>query len=225
MCSVCRAVAEHTPSIIVSVDYRLAPEHKTPSQLMDTLKVYEWAYQNASSIGGDPKKFFSIGSSAGATLALATANNLVADPSKRGMIKGCVAVVPATMHWDHVLPEYKSMYKAYEENVGVPIIDKESMKTFLNAAAVDPKDASLFVALNKENHKNFPPTYIVTCEADPLRDDGIVMEDCLKKAGVPVKRDNYAGLPHYFWIFPSVPEGQQFVGNLIGGCKWVVGQM
>ena len=79
--------------------------------------------------------------------------------------------------------------------------------------------------LPSENHKNFPPTYIAICEADPLRDDGKVMEECLKKAGVPVKSDYYEGLPHYFWIFPSVAEGQQFVGNLIGGCKWVVGQM
>jgi versiconal hemiacetal acetate esterase len=191
---------------------------------MDSLTVYKWAYKNASSIGGDPNKFFSIGGSAGAALALALANYVVADPSIRSHIKGCVAIVPPTMHWDHILPEYKSIYKSYD-NVNTPILDKGSMETFYNAAGVDPKDPNTFVALNTENHKNFPPTYIVTCEADPLRDDGVVLEECLKKAGVPVKRDHYAGLPHYFWIFPSVTEGQQFVGNLIGGCKWVVGQM
>jgi hypothetical protein len=78
--------------------------------------------------------------------------------SKRSMIKGCVAIVPVVMHWDHVLPEYKSMYKSMDGNVGVPIIDKESIKTFLDAVSVDPKDTNTFVALNKENHKNFPPT-------------------------------------------------------------------
>jgi versiconal hemiacetal acetate esterase len=221
---VCRAVAEHTPSIIVSADYRLAPEHKAPAQFMDSLAVYKWAWHNASSIGGDPKKFFSIGGSAGGTLALALANYIVANPDIRNHIAGCVAIVPATLHWDHVPSEYKDMYKSYD-NVGTPIIDKASMETFYTAAGVDPKDANTFVVLNTENHKNFPPTYIVTCEADPLRDDGKVMEACLKKAGVPVKSDYYAGLPHYFWIFPSVTEGQEFVGNLIGGCKWVVGQM
>jgi versiconal hemiacetal acetate esterase len=112
-----------------------------------------------------------------------------------------------------------------DENVGVPVIDKESMDFFFTAAGADPKDPNIFVALNTENHKNFPPTYIATCEADLLRDDGKVMEECLKKAGVPVKSDHYEGLPHYFWIFPGVTEGQQFVGNLIGGCKWVVGQV
>jgi versiconal hemiacetal acetate esterase len=167
----------------------------------------------------------SIGGDAGATLALALANHFVADPSKRSMTKGCVAMVPAVLHWDHVPPEYKSMYKSMDDNVGVSIIDKESMKIFLDAVGVDPKDANTLAALNKGNHKDFPPTYIVTCEADPLRDDGIIMEGCLKKAGVPVKRDNYADLPHYFWIFPSVTEGKEFVGNPIGGCKWVVEQM
>jgi versiconal hemiacetal acetate esterase len=172
------------------------------------MKVYEWAHQNASSIGGDANKFFSIGGSAGATLALTIANYLVADPAKRSSIKGCVALVPATMHWNHVLPEYKSMYRSYDDNVGVPIIDKGSMEVFYDAAGLDPKDPNTFVALNTQNHKNFPPTYIVTCEADPLRDDGKVMEECLKKADVPVKSDHYSGLPHYFWIFPSVTEGQ-----------------
>ena len=205
---------------------RLPPSHRaqSPTQFMDSLKVYEWAHKNASSsIGGNPDKFFSIGGSAGATLALALANYLVADPSKRSSIRGCVAIVPATLHWDHVLPEYKSMYKSMDENVGVPIIDKETMDTFFNAAGVDPKDPNTFVALNKENHKNFPPTYIATCEADPLRDDGKILEECLKNAGVPVKSDYYAGLPHYFWIFPSVTEGQEFAGEsdwgLQVGCR------
>jgi versiconal hemiacetal acetate esterase len=75
-----RAIAEYIPSIIVSVDYSLAPEHKAPTQFLDSMKVYEWAQQNASSIGGDANKFFSIGGSAGATLLLAIANYLVAPP-------------------------------------------------------------------------------------------------------------------------------------------------
>lgn len=80
LCSVYRAVAEHTSSIRVSPDYRLAPEHKAPTQFMDTLKIYDWAYQNASSTSGDTQKFFSIGGSAGASLVLALANYFVADP-------------------------------------------------------------------------------------------------------------------------------------------------
>ncbi|KAL2441696.1 Versiconal hemiacetal acetate esterase [Exophiala dermatitidis] len=222
----CRVVAEHVPSIIVSVDYRLAPEHKVPTQLQDTLKVYRWAHQNATSIGGDPDKFYTIGGSAGGALALQVANALVKDPSKRNNIKGVAAVVPCTLHWDNVPEEYRSIYKAYEENKeNVPIIDKESMEAFYHHTGVDPKDSNIFTALATDNHKNFPPTYFVSCEKDPLRDDAYVMEAALKKAGVPTKHDHYKGLPHYFWIFPSVPESQEYIQNLIGGVKWLVSQM
>ena len=73
----CRVIAENAPAIIVNVDYRLTPEHKAPTQLQDTLNVYKWAHQNASSYGGDANKFFSIGGSAGGALALEVANRLV----------------------------------------------------------------------------------------------------------------------------------------------------
>lgn len=153
------------------------------------------------------------------------ANYIVKDPSKRASFVGVAAVTPASLHWDNVPNEYKSMYTAYEDNKkGTPIIDGESMATFYEAFGADPKDSDTFVALAKDNHKNFPPTYFVSCEFDPLRDDAYVMEAALKKAGVPTKHDHYKGFPHYFWIFPSVPEGQEFVGNLIGGIKWLLSQ-
>ncbi len=185
-----------------------------------------WARQNASSYGGDPNKFYTIGGSAGGGLALQIANRLVKDPSKRDGIRGVAAIVPVALHYDNVPDEYKDMHKSYDENKeGVPIIDKNSMEIFYEHAAVDPKDPDTFTALATDNHKNFPPVYFASCEKDPLRDDAYVMEAALKKAGVPTKHDHYKGMPHYFWIFPSVPEGQQFVGNLIGGVKWLVSQM
>jgi versiconal hemiacetal acetate esterase len=93
------------------------------------------------------------------------------------------------------------------------------MEVFYSAASLDPRDPNTFVALNTQNRMNFPLAYIVTCEANQLRDDGEMMEACLKTAGVPVKSDYYLGLPHYLWIFPSVTERQKFIGNLVGGRK------
>lgn len=191
----CRVIAENAPAIIVNVDYRLTPEHKAPTQLQDTLNVYKWAHQNASSYGGDANKFFSIGGSAGGGLALEVANHLVKDSSKRGMIKGVAAIVPCTLHPSHVPEEYKSMYKSYTENaVDAPVINKESMQIFYDHLEAKPDDADIFVALDKDNHKNYPPVYFVACERDPLRDDGIVMASILKKNGVPTKLDFYEDL-------------------------------
>ena len=105
--------------------------------------------------------------------------------------------------------KYKSDYKAIEENAdGAPVIDKESMDIFYKAAKIDPKDASCFTILATDKHAEFPPTYFASCEFDPLRDDSTVMEKALKEAGVETRHDYWPGFPHYFWIFPPVPEGQ-----------------
>lgn len=97
-----------------------------------------------------------------------------------------------------------------------------STNDFLDSINSDPKDPIQFPALSK-SHSSYPPTYIATCGLDPLRDDGKVLELALKEAGVKVKRDHYEGYPHYFWIFPSITEGQKFVQNLLAGVQFVLG--
>ena len=81
------------------------------------------------------------------------------------------------------------------------------------------------IQLATDKHSEFPPVYMTSCEFDPLRDDAAIMELALKEAGVPVKHDYWAGFPHYFWIIPPVPEGQQYVGKLIEGIEWLKSQM
>ncbi|KAH7378188.1 carboxylesterase [Cadophora sp. MPI-SDFR-AT-0126] len=221
----CRIVAERAPAIVVNVDYRLAPEHPYPTPLEDTLKVYRWAQQNATSLGGDAKRFFTIGGSAGGGLALQVANRLVKDPMTRNNIKGVAAMVPCTLHFDNVPSEYQYMHKSYEENkTDVPVINKESMEIFYREAQVDPEDSNTFTALATDNHENFPPTYFASCEFDPLRDDAYVMEAALKSKGVPTKHNHYKGMPHYFWVFP-LPEREQFIDDLVEGVRWLISQM
>jgi versiconal hemiacetal acetate esterase len=78
-----------------------------------------------------------------------------------------------------------------------------------------------FPALSK-NLSSFPPTYIATCEFDPLRDDGKVLELALKKAGVRVRSDCYDGYPHYFWIFACLRDSEKFIKNVIAGVHFVL---
>lgn len=146
-----------------------------------------------------------MGGSAGGGLALMLPNKAMNEG--KNLVAGVVAMVPLTLHPDYVPSEVKPMYKAYRENgTNVPIIDKAAMDTFYDTVLSDPRDAEQFVGLSK-NHAKFPPTYIAVCEFDPLRDDGVVMEKMLKDAGVKTKLDYYKGLPHYFWIFPSITKG------------------
>lgn len=221
----CRVVAEHGNSVVVNVDYSLTPEHKWPTQLNECVKVYKWAHDNASSIGGDPNTMYTIGGSAGGALALQICNAVLKDPSLKDSIKGVIAQVPAVVHPDNVPEKYKSSYKAYEDNKeGVPVIDRASMDIFLEHLGGDANDSSLYTLLATDNHKNFPPVYFTSCQFDPLRDDAYVMEAALKEAGVPTKHDHYEGFPHYFWIFPGIPEAQGYIGNLLGGIGWALSQ-
>ena len=181
---------------------------------------------NASTFKGDPNKVYTIGGSAGGGLALQIALQVIKDSKLKPGLKGIAAMVPCTTHWDAVPEKYKSKYTAYTDNgKDAPIIDKESMDIFYKNVGADPKDPEVFTILATDYHKDFPPVYFTSCEFDPLRDDAYVMEAALKDAGVKTKHDHYEGMPHYFWIFPPVPEGQTYVGNLIQGIEWLKSQM
>ncbi|KAL9108511.1 MAG: hypothetical protein Q9227_006726 [Pyrenula ochraceoflavens] len=224
----CRMVAEHLPTIIVSVDYKLAPQHTCATQLQDAVKVFEWAYQNTDSYGGDKSKAYAIGNSAGGCLALALTRYMLLHPlpTMRGTLKGTVAIVPPTLHPDNVPDKYEQQYTAMREfRDNNPIIDQSSVRSFYEYAQVQPNDDTILTALAINVHSNFPPTYIATCECDPLRDDGRIMAQILRSAGVPVRENHYKGLPHIFWYFPIVLEGQDFYQNTLAGIRWVIDQM
>lgn len=132
-------------------------------------------------------------------------------------------MVPVTAHPSSIPAAYKSHYTAYVENAsGVPVIDKGTMDTFFSAAAVDPHDEKVFVTLSK-GLKEFPKTYIATCGKDPLRDDGKVLNQMLEKYGVETRWDFYEGVPHYFWLMPGAERGGEFLDNVVGGARFVLG--
>jgi versiconal hemiacetal acetate esterase len=164
---------------------------------------------------------FTVGSSAGGGLALTVADQTI-KAGKGSHIKGVVAIVPVTAHPTSIPSEYASQYTAYKENgSGAPIIDAATMKSFFEAAGANYNDEKTFVTLSKDLGK-FPPTYIATCGKDPLRDDGRVLEQMLKKEGVKTRIDNYEGMPHYFWLMPGIKRGDEFLVNVVKGAQWVL---
>lgn len=175
-----------------------------------------------SKLGGSTDNVYTVGSSAGGGIALAVANHLIKS-GKRSTIKGIAAFVPVTVHPSHGVPkEYASKYTSYEENKsGVPLIDADTMQTFFQSVDANADDETTFVLLS-EKLAEFPPTYIATCGKDPLRDDGGVLELVLKSKGVRVKRDNYPGFPHVFWILPGIPTGATFLNNAVEGVKFIL---
>ncbi|TGO16081.1 hypothetical protein BTUL_0032g00440 [Botrytis tulipae] len=192
----CRYIAKSVPCVLVSVDYRLGPKHKVPVMLDDSVKAFEWAYTHASELHASQSQLFTIGGSAGGGLALTVAHDLIA-AGKRSQIKGIVAMVPVAAHPSSIPASYKNHYKSYDENAhGVPVIDVEA----------DPQDPR-----------------VSTCGKDPLRDDGKVLEMMLKDKGIKTKCDYYEGVPHYFWLFPGIKGGDDFLDNVSKGVKFVLG--
>lgn len=169
-----------------------------------------------------------MGSSAGGGLSLSAARKVVLGQSSvpKNAIKGIVAIVPVAFHPATVPEAYKADYVSYKENAeNVPMIDKTSMDQFFDITGVTPENKDYFVGIDAEAHKLLPPTYVATCEFDPLRDDGKVLVKILEKAGIPVKHDHYDGLPHCFWYFPKLPETRTFMGNTFAGINWALEQM
>ncbi|PVH71374.1 alpha/beta-hydrolase [Cadophora sp. DSE1049] len=218
----CRYISKNTPCIVVSVDYRLSTTHKLPAMLDESLAAYKWAWHNADNIGGDQSKF-TVGASAGGGLALTVADQVI-KIGKGSHIQGILAMVPVRAHPENIPAAYKTQYTAYTKNgSGVPIIDADTMRVFYEAAGRNFQDEKVFVSLSK-NLAEFPPTYIATCGKDPLRDHGIVLKAMMKKVGVKTRSDFYPGVPHYFWLFPGIKGGEEFLANVVKGALWALSQ-
>ncbi|KIM92602.1 hypothetical protein OIDMADRAFT_139372, partial [Oidiodendron maius Zn] len=213
----CLHIAQKLPIIVVSANYRLGPEYKAPIALNDAVDALLWAYESANSFGGDRSKMIAAGGSAGGNLALAVTLRLL----DKNIIAGVAALVPFTVHPDAVPTKYKANYKSYSESIDTPIINKRSMEIFQEAYGANPHDECFSVLLNSRM-KEFPPTYLVSCGKDPLRDDAYLLKYELDSHGVRNKLDYYDGLPHYFWIFPQLSQTSQFLENLINGFRFIL---
>ncbi|KAI9155742.1 alpha/beta-hydrolase [Paramyrothecium foliicola] len=204
--------------------YRRAPEYPVPSQLYDYLGGYNWAWDNAESLGGSKDNMIAIGASCGGGLAISVALKYL-EHGVAERVKGIVSLAPMTIHPEHVPEKYRSHLKSWDENRNGPVVDYNGMMVFqsINGSTAQRKNSDAFPALH-DRLGELPPTYIATCGADVIRDDGTIVKAELDKAGVPCKLDNYEALPHFFWMYPEISEGDQFRANAAAAVKWVLEQ-
>ncbi len=197
-----RGLAKQANAVVVSVDYRLAPEAKFPAQHDDALATYKWAAQNASSFNGDPKRMALAGESAGGNLAVATA--IAARDHNLARPMHIVSVYPIAQATDLSTP-------SYVDSATAKPLNKPMMEWFAKHALradADKKDPR--IDLVNANLKGLPPVTLINAQIDPLRSDSDLLKAALKKAGVKVEHKVYAGTTHeFFGMAAVVPEAKQ----------------
>jgi acetyl esterase len=202
--TVVRALANASGAIVVSVGYRLAPEHPFPAGLDDALAAVRWIAANAGELGGDPDRLAIAGDSAGGNLATVVARRLRGEV----VLRLQALIYPVT---DAALST--PSYREFGERNG---LTAASMQRFWNlyldgADGLHP-DAS---PLRAEDLDGMPPAYVLTAECDPLRDEGEAYADQLRAAGVEVASERFAGTIHGFfrWL-AATGEAHRAVGEV-----------
>lgn len=195
-----QALAEQVGAIVVSVAYRLAPENKFPTAHNDAFTAYEWAVKNAVDLNADPAKIAVVGESAGGNLA---ANVSIMARDKHIMLPVHQVLIYPIAQANMNTESYKMYEKAKPLNKAMMgWFTEQYLNTMIEAQ--DPK-----ISLVNANLKSLPPTTIITAEIDPLHDDGVILADKLKAAGVKVDSKNYEGVTHeFFGMALLVPEAK-----------------
>jgi acetyl esterase len=186
----CRAIANGSGCIVVSVNYRHAPEHRFPAAAEDAYWATRWVEENGERLKGDASRLAVYGMSAGGNLAAVTA--LMARDRAGPRISYQVLIVPVT--------NYAFDTPSYEENGEDYVLTRREMQWFWAHYLANPADGSDPYAspLRAPDLRGLPPAFVMTAEYDPLRDEGRAYADRLKEAGVPVSYQCRKGMVHMF---------------------------
>lgn len=187
----CRAMCRRACVLVVSVDYRLAPEHRFPAAAEDCYAATVWAAANASALGGDPSRLAVAGDSAGGNLAAVIA--LMARDRNGPKVAFQLLVYPVT--------NARFDTPSYADNGDGYMLTKAAMIWFWDQYAPAATDRAHAYAspLQAPSLIGLPPAYVMTAEYDPLRDEGEDYATRLIKAGVPTQCERFPGLIHGFF--------------------------
>jgi acetyl esterase len=193
--TVCHRLAAGVPAVVVSVDYRLAPEHRFPTAVDDGDAATTWVSLHAAELGADAGRLAVAGDSAGGNLAAVVARRF----RDRGgpPVAFQLLIYPGT-DMTRSLPSHRENGSGY-------LLDSDTMTWFLgnylDGADERHPDASPLLV---EDLSGLPPALVITAEFDPLRDEGEAYAERLAEAGVAVTLSRYDGMIHGFYGLDSI---------------------
>lgn len=190
--NVCRRLTNLTDALVISVDYRLAPEHPFPAAVEDAYAATEWAATYGDRVGGDPDRIALAGDSAGGNLAAAV--------SLRARDMDGPTVDHQALFYPAVNAPDLEAFESYHENAEGYLLEYATMEWFYDQYVADPYDLrnAYLAPLQARDLSDLPPATIVTAEFDPLRDEGRAYAKRLSAAGVDVEHEEFEGMIHAF---------------------------
>jgi acetyl esterase/lipase len=205
---VCRKLADEGALIVVSVDYRLAPEHKFPAAVDDAVTATRWIADNVDALGIDAARLSVGGDSAGGNLAAVVA--IAARDAHGPAIAGQVLIYPAV--------DFAMSHPSHREPETSVLLTHSVIRWFrdhyLNGAA-DVQDWRASPA-RAESLAGLPPAYVLTAGADPLRDEGDDYATRLQEAGVSVTHRSFPGQFHGFFTMGKLLQQANVAASDIG---------
>jgi acetyl esterase/lipase len=205
---ICAALAQTTGCRLISVGYRLAPEHKFPAAIEDAIAATRWVSERATSLGIDPTRLVVGGDSAGATLGAVVCQHAVRHAGPAILLQCLICPV---LDFDETSPSRDE----FAEN---HLIDRATLQADL--ADYLPEDADLsdprISPLRAIELAGLPPAIIHTAEFDPMRDEGNAYARKLMAAGIDVEHTCHDGMIHNFHAMGAILPQGRLVLNQIG---------
>ena len=209
--ALCRDLCLGSGCIVISVDYRLAPDHKFPAALDDGVAATRWAVAHANALNADAGRVAVSGDSAGGNLAAVTALRLRDESGPRLLAQ--LLVYPITAYHTPATPSYIANADGY-------FLTRKGMIWFWDHYLQSSADAlnAWAAPMAARDHSRLPAALVITAEYDPLRDEGRLYAEKLRAAGVATKLSDYPGMVHGFFGSVNYPQGAQAMSE---ACLWL----
>ncbi|GHO90553.1 acetylhydrolase [Reticulibacter mediterranei] len=211
--AICRSLTRSAGCVTVSVDYRLAPEHKYPAARDDCYAATKWVAENARSFNGDPERLAVGGDSAGGGLAAVV--TLMARDQGGPHLAYQFLIYPVTDY-------YKPGTPSYQENAEGYFLTRDDMIWFWDHYMSSEEARHPYASpLRAESLHSLPPAMVITAEFDPLRDEGEQYATRLRETGISVVSIRYPGQMHLFMnMAGAIDQGKRALADVSTGLRF-----